>query len=81
MGGLLASDWASYAEKVIPAGAPELQYIESRRAFYAGAGTLLGILLKALEPGSEPTEQDLALMDQIKAELDEFNADVVAGRA
>jgi len=38
-------------------------------------------LLNMFEPDHEPTEEDLKAMDSIKAELDQFAADVKGGVA
>jgi hypothetical protein len=81
MGEMVESEWRSYLESVIPKDAPRVQVVESRRAFYAGAHSLLSLLARRLGPGAEPTQADLALMDQIKAELDAFNASVASGGA
>jgi hypothetical protein len=81
MDGLLGSEWLGYRESVIPKDAPRVQVVESRRAFYAGAHSLLCLLARLLGPGAAPTQADLALMDQIKAELDAFNASVADGGA
>lgn len=78
---MLAEEWRSYQEQVIPPAAPSVQITESRRAFYAGARSILSILLERLSPGTEPTQEDLAWMDKIEAELDQFQRDVQAGQA
>ena len=73
--------WRSYAEQVIPPTAGTVQRMESRRAFYAGAQAFMGILLGLLEPGTEPTDKDLVLMDNLANELNQFSIDVKEGRA
>jgi hypothetical protein len=73
--------WRSYRNEVIPSDAPNIQHIESRRAFYAGAQALLAILMTMLEPGTEATEADIRKMDEIAAELKRFSNDVREGRA
>jgi hypothetical protein len=76
---LIEKAWLSYHSAVIPRDAPEVQIVESRRAFYAGAHSLLTTILGILEPGAEATEGDLRTMDLIQAELLRFNAQVKAG--
>jgi len=78
---LLDAAWRSYAEHVIPANAPDAQRVECRRAFYAGAQALYGGLIKMLDPGDEPTDADLARMEAIHDELEQFCEDVARGRA
>jgi len=77
----LADQWQDFEKRVLPADAGEVQRIETRRAFYAGAQALLCGLLNMFEPDHGPTEEDLKAMDSIKAELDQFAADVKGGVA
>jgi len=77
----LADEWRDFEIRVLPIDAPEVQRIEMRRAFYAGAHVLFCGLINILEPGTEATDNDLKAMDSIKAELDQFLADVKGGAA
>lgn len=77
----LGAAWREYRTKVIPLEAPAIQAQESRRAFYAGAQALLGLLLNVMEPGTELTAADLKVMDEIAAELTAFSQAVREGRA
>ena len=79
--GKIAVEWETYRRGVIPQNAPAIQIQESRRAFYAGAASLLNSIMNMLDPGTEPTERDLLRMDALHAELVKFNDDVLAGRA
>ncbi len=63
--------WQSY-QKILPKDAGITQIIETRRAFYAGASALFYLILNKLEPGTEETENDLKMMDEIDQELREF---------
>lgn len=78
---LIESAWRDYAANVIPLEAPRIQVTESRRAFYAGARSLLGSMVKVLGPGQEPTPSDVAIMDSIQKELDQFLEDIQSGKA
>jgi len=69
---LIEAAWQSYQEKIIPPGAPRIQVVECKRAFYAGAGSLLDSLLKVIGPGKEPTESDMMIMEGVQEEFDEF---------
>ncbi len=69
---LIESAWHDYKSKVVPMGASPVQVAETRKAFYAGAASLLKSMLTALGPGKEATESDLAIMDGVQEELDEF---------
>jgi hypothetical protein len=69
MKGTIAAAFASYRQHVIPAGAGPEQIIETERAFYAGAGLLLEILLgPALRlPDDESTELMVALVTEVRS--------------
>lgn len=60
--------WDSYRREVLPSTAPQVQIVECRRAFYAGAAALLSLQLHDLEGG----EEGWAMMDGIQRELAEF---------
>ena len=69
---LIAAGWESYLRNVVPADAPPIQVKETRQAFYAGAAILFEVLMKALDPGDEPTDRDLQRMADLQKELDEY---------
>jgi hypothetical protein len=69
---LLETAWDSYRLEIIPKNASGTQVWETKKAFYAGAGSLLGSILKVLGPDAEPTESDLLIMGGIQAELADF---------
>lgn len=63
--------WQLYAATVkIPPGG--VQWVESRRCFFAGASTLFECILRIMDPGTEPTENDLGRMDHIARELERY---------
>jgi hypothetical protein len=78
---LIERAWNTYREAVIPKQAPPVQITEMRRAFYAGAHSLLTTIMGLLEPGKEPTENDLRMMHLIEAELTRFYTQVRIGLA
>jgi hypothetical protein len=78
---VIETAWRSYAEAVIPAAAPEWWRTECRRVFYAGARGLLSGMLNFVSIGDEPTDADMANMESIHRELDEFVKDLEEGRA
>lgn len=79
--GLLRRAWLSFAEQVLPVHASAMQRQETRRAFYAGANSLLSVLLTNVSDSDEETPEDAALLPGIQAEIDAFIADMLAGRA
>lgn len=56
----------------IPDDAPQVQIKEMRYAFFAGAQHLFASIMGILEPGAEPTDNDLRRLSLISEELDEF---------
>ena len=78
---LIEAEWKSYLAEVVPKDAGEDQITETRRAFYAGAGSLFKTILNILEPGTEATDVDLQTMSLIDAELERFLGKVKAGHA
>ena len=84
MAGRFFQEWKAYRQQVLPAQITSVQEIETRRAFYAGAQALLSVQMKGFETESgsdEPTEADLAVMDGIKAEFDEYLEQLKVGKA
>lgn len=78
---LLDKQWRSFAERVMPAGAPLIQHQECRRAFYAGAQAFFGIVMTEAEAGDEPTDADMDMIQSLDDELQQFARDVERGRA
>ena len=78
---LRAEQWDQFARAVLPADASATQKQEMRRAFYAGGQAIMFKVITALAPDSEPTEDDLKLMDDLHQELNVFAEAVKAGRA
>ena len=78
---LMAEQWDQFAKLVLPKGVSATQRQEMRRAFYAGAQAILMRVIVALAPESEPTEEDLQMMQGVDDELQEFSRLVKEGRA
>lgn len=68
--------WKSYRELVVPDDASDVQIRETRQAFYAGAAILFQALMVALDPGTEPTADDMQRMADLQAELDAFGQEL-----
>jgi hypothetical protein len=71
-GKLIEAGFVALRWKVIPRDAPEVQVEEMRKAFFAGAQHLFASIMTILEPGEEPTENDLHRLTLISEELEEF---------
>lgn len=62
-----ADSWEDFREKVY-SGASEDQIRELRLSYYSGGLALYSAIFD-LDPGDEPTEQDLARMDELYNEI------------
>ena len=78
---LMVEEWDKFARTVVNPNAHPTQKQEMRRAFYAGAQSILFRVLESFAPESEPTEEDLAMMSGVHDELQDFAKLVAAGRA
>jgi hypothetical protein len=76
---IIESNWEAYRRLVVPKDAGSPQIDEAKKAFYAGAATLMEAVLTLLSPGDEPTDSDLVMMDSIQRELDDFAMGIVNG--
>jgi hypothetical protein len=73
----LAAAWNVFAAICQDEGNP--QWL--KRAFYAGADSMLLLTMSGLSPGAEVTDDDLHKMDRLADELRAFGASVQAGKA
>jgi hypothetical protein len=78
---LMAEQWDKFARAVMPAGVSPLQKQEMRRAFYAGAESILFRVIMAFAPETDPTAGDLQIMTDLHQELTDFAELVKQGRA
>jgi len=69
---LIEDAWISYRKQVITNDAGAIQVKETRQAFFSGAVILWTLILSSLTDDSEPTDEDLELMESIKDELDDY---------
>lgn len=77
----IAASWASFDRAVMPPGISDVQRREMRRAFYAGAASLLRVLMDELDEGDELTDNDMTRMVALNGELQQFAEDLKQGRA
>lgn len=74
---IILEAWNGYRRKLLdPVGAGPVQIEETRRAFYAGAISLLTAIMMGLDPGAEATDADLGRMAAIERELQRYAADL-----
>lgn len=77
----LAEEWDEFARQVMPKDAPKVQRVEMRRAWYAGAAAMLGLVSGGLDADREPTDLDVAYLESIHQELIAFSRDIARGKA
>lgn len=86
-GKLIEAGWVGLRLAAVPLDAPAIQLDEMRNAFFAGAQHLYSSIMTILDPGAEPTDNDLRRMELIHNELQGFIQDfelrhgVTKGRA
>lgn len=71
--------WQDYRTVTMPEDAGPVQVMECRRAFYAGALAFHGLSTQQLDPGYDPTEEDLERYSRWVEELHEFGRNVGKG--
>jgi len=77
----LSEEWETFNAKVVPPKAPPMQRLEMRRAWYAGAAAMLGLVSGGLDEDREPTDLDIAYLESIHQELVAFARDLATGKA
>ena len=75
----IASQWASFEHSVVPANASEIQRIEMKRSFYAGAGAMLSLMTGTIAKQSEAA--GVQMVKGLHQECRTFALDVEEGRA
>jgi hypothetical protein len=78
---LIGAKWEDYCKSVIPKNAPQIQITESRRAFYAGAQGVMDAMAKQMSDSPDETPNEIAVVQDVMAELDEFAQLIALGKA
>lgn len=73
---IVGDGWDDYRRNVMPASANAIQLSECRRAFYAGAVWVYGVLI---EHGDDGEAEVFRLFDRLRDELFAFQANVGKG--
>jgi len=74
-GQLIEAGFVSMRAACMDPKSPPDQVREMRMAFFGGAQHLFGSIMKILEPGEEPTDNDMKRLDLIDAELKKYIAE------
>lgn len=72
---IIGDAWAEYREKVVPHSAGDAQVNSTRKAFYAGALSVISGMENAISDGPMKDE-DLMVGDDVQAELNAFSAEM-----
>lgn len=75
-GKLIEAGWVGLRHLAVPEDAPKEQLADLKLAFFAGAQHLFSSVMTILEPGSEPTGNDMRRMGQIHEELAKFEKEL-----
>jgi hypothetical protein len=73
----IADLYATYAERVLPAGADNIQKQETKRAFYAGAHALFEMVVFK----SDNEEEGMQYMTEIQKDAELFCEEIKKGKA
>jgi hypothetical protein len=76
----VAERWQEFALGVINVDAPPEQRSEMRRAFFAGAYSILGVCM-GISEDSVSEDQGIEILEATRKELEQFFADVKDGKA
>jgi hypothetical protein len=76
-----AAAWAQFDAMVFEGSVASASKTQARRVFYAGAQSILDILLAGLDPENKVTDGDVGRMEALSAELRKFGEDVETGQA
>jgi hypothetical protein len=76
----LKEAWESFVKNVMPAAAPAIQHQEMRRAFYAGAYSML-VLVTEAAPDSISEDEGVALLEGLAQECAAFHKTLAEGKA
>jgi hypothetical protein len=71
-GKIIAGGFAGYRMMVMASDAPDVQVLECKMAFFAGAQHLYTTMMRVMDEGEEPTDADLSRMELIHEELQQF---------
>lgn len=77
----VAESWASFEREILPRDCSAVQRQEMRRAFYAGALTIMDTMAAAMSAGDEMTAGDEQAMIDLALEREEYLANLRLGRA
>lgn len=69
---LIEAGWVGLRLAAVPDNASPVQLEEMRNAFFVGAQHLFSSIMSIMEPGADPTENDVARISYIDAELRDF---------
>lgn len=64
--------WLGFEKMVLPATVGEVQRVEMRKAFFAGASVLFAMMTNGVSDGPEVEASDMAFMEELDTEIREF---------
>lgn len=74
-------EWKSYRERVMPPQVPDVQLVETRRAFYAGASAVLALCHDTIGDPNASEEEGVAILSGMHEECKQFAQRVEQGEA
>ena len=78
----MAEQWDDFSLLVGLYNMSSVQRQEMRRAFYAGAASIMDAMMVGFDTGDdEPTEEDMQYISSLHEEMTKFGKDIAAGKA
>ena len=77
---MIDTAWTDYSLEVLPLNATEVQRMETRRVFYAGAYAVMCAMV-GIGDDSVSESDGINLMESMLQECEQFKSDVIAGKA
>jgi hypothetical protein len=71
--------WTDYATKVLPPNASPVQVAETKKAFYAGAYSILTAMVDQVGDEEDATEEDMDMVGGFFTEAEQFLASQIKG--
>jgi hypothetical protein len=71
----LLNEWEGFEKNVVPRNAPSVQRQEMRRAFYAGASAMFGLITN-LDVENLGEKESAKVLDNLQSELQRFFSQV-----
>jgi hypothetical protein len=77
----LSKEWDIFAKAMGLLDVPHYQYASMKRGFYSGAICMYALIFSGFEHDREPDDNDVARLESLADELEDFRNQVMKGLA